>query len=399
MMRRLTGLGALLLIVLAARPAAAQWRLRGDVLAGVAPPVGLVVLEADGRASSWLSAEAVVWTGATSADSANDALGVGIGRGDSDIVGDVQVITLHMRAPSGRAEARVGRFIAAVGALPPLHLDGAAAVARQGRFRVEGFAGIPAVPRLGAAEFDWTAGGRVARRFGKEGALGLAYYQRRGVGRLEDEEVGVDAAWPGPVDVAARAALDLQDPIGLSDAHLSAAARSGPLRVEVFVTSRSPSRRLPATSLFSVLGDVPAHRAGVSARMRAAPRLDVDLLASLRAQDGEPGGEFAVRALLRLDDRGDGAVGLELRRDMLWTGTRAFLRAPMGRLTGSLECEAVIADDPHGRGAVWPWALAALRAAPARHWEAALALEASASPEYSSRMQLMASLSRRWDVP
>ena len=69
-------------------------------------------------------------------------------------------------------------------------------------------------------------------------------------------------------------------------------------------------------------------------RWRAAPRLD--LLASGAGQDvaGGPGGNGWLRATLRLDDRGDGSLGLEVRRvdvpGAQWTGVRGIAALPLG---------------------------------------------------------------------
>ena len=59
------------------------------------------------------------------------------------------------------------------------------------------------------------------------------------------------------------------------------------------------------------------------------------------------------------------------------------------------ELELVVPDE-QDRGEVWPWALAALswRCAP---WEAAIAIEASASPELSSRFDILARLAHHWE--
>ena len=89
--------------------------------------------------------------------------------------------------------------------------------------------------------------------------------QRRIRGDLANEEVGADVAavpvtW---LDFAARSAYDLGSS-GVADALVSAAIRVEPVRIELFATHRSPSRLLPATSLFSALGDFPSQVAGTT---------------------------------------------------------------------------------------------------------------------------------------
>ena len=114
----------------------------------------------------------------------------------------------------------------------------------------------------------------------------------------------------------------------------SAAVRSGDWRLELFGSQLSPGRLLPATSLFSVLGDLPSQTVGATVRWRAAPRLD--LLASGAGQDVASGlgGNGWLRATLRLDDQGDGSLGLEVRRvdvpGAQWTGVRAIAAIPLG---------------------------------------------------------------------
>ena len=173
----------------------------------------------------------------------------------------------------------------------------------------------------------------------------------------------------------------------LSDARVSLAARVSSLRLELFAVRRSPSHLLPATSLFSALGDVPSERAGGSVFWRAAPRLDLYGEAACESLGGELGYMALFRTTLRLDDRGAGALGLELRRES--TPHRLVLdrrarrrRASRSRRASaaSTEVEVVAPDDPRGRGAVWPWGLVALRVKPEPGWELAGALEASASP-------------------
>lgn len=372
---------------LAPTPAARAdgYRLRADALAAVQSPVGLLVLAADGTPRPWLSAEALVWVGA-GAESEADAL----------------VIALRMRAPDGRGEARLGRFVLSAGALRPVHMDGAhGRVQVLGRWFAEGFGGMPVVPGFGARAYDWLAGARVGRALGDWGSVGLGYLHQRDRGLVSVEELGIDAggALTDSLDAAGRVAVDLVHP-GVSEAHVSASVRRGAWRVEIYGAHRSPMRLVPATSLFSVLGDVPARKLGAVVRWRAAPRLDVSADAGARAGE-RVAPDLALRALLRLDARGHAAASAELVRDGLgaWTGVRAALRAPLpAALALALELELARPDEPAGRGSLWPWALAAASWQRAG-WEAALALEASASPEYRHRVDLLARLSRRWEVP
>ena len=391
-------LAAVMLGLVATAPAAAAdpLRLRGDALASTASPVGLLTLDGDAQATSWLDAEALVWLGA-GAGLADAAAG-----GDAD--GDALVIALRARAPGGRAEARLGRLVVTAGALRPLHLDGAAGRVRlPRRIDVEAFAGVPVVPGLTDRGWDWAAGGRVGRRLGDWGGVGVAVLERRDAGRLAVREVGVDGAGGvGAADLTGKLAFDTIGR-GVALAQASIATRRGPLRAELYGVHRGPAHLVPATSLFSVLGDVAAQRAGARATWRAAPRLDVVVDAGARASGGELGEDLTARAVLRLDDRGRGALTAELQRiggdAAAWTGVRVAARVPIaGAWVASTELELVAPDAPDGRGALWPWALAAL-AWTRGAWDAAIAVEASASSEHRHRVDTLARIGRRWELP
>jgi hypothetical protein len=368
--------GVVGILGLPSRAGADPLRLRGDALAeteGTSSPTGLVVLQGEDSMRPWIGVEGLVWAGWAGTPSAT---------------GDVLTLVVHLREPHGYAEARVGRFILATGAVHPVQIDGAHVIARAPWGSVvETFGGIPVVPRFGARDYDWLVGGRVAETLASAATLGVSYVQRREDGEIANEEVGADvavapAAW---CDLAAFGAYDLTSP-GLAEARVSAAARWSDWRFELFGSKVSPGRLLPATSLFSVLGDMPSETIGGTVRWRAAPRLD--LLASGAGQDVAAGlgGNGWLRATLRLDDRGNGSLGLEVRRMAVpgaqWTGVRGIAALPLGQgFRYSNEIEIVVPDNPDGRGAAWPWALSALSWRSRTGWEVAGALEASSTPQ------------------
>jgi hypothetical protein len=382
---------ALSVVAAPAVVAADPLRLRGDVLATVESPTGLVTLEAEDRVRPWLDAEALVWFGA-GADAGAEA--------------DALVVVVRLRDPRRRGSLRLGRQVVVAGALRPVHVDGVAARAHlPRRVDVELFAGLPVVPGFGPRPYDWLIGGRVSRPIGAA-RLGLAWIERRDHGALHTHEIAGDAAWPVSknVDFAAGLVWDLIG-TGLAAVNMSAAARHGDLRVELFGQHRSPSHLLPATSLFSVLGDVPAWRAGATVRWRAAPRLDVGGTAGVRVAGDELAEDLVANCRLRLDDRGTSSVGVELRRQGApdhagWIGVRGTARlAIAARWTASTELELVVPDaDTPTRGAAWPWALGAITWRPAARWELAAATEASASPEHRWRIDALLRLSRTWET-
>jgi len=363
-------------------------RLRGDAFATAESPAGLLSLSARDRFKTWLDAEAVVWLGA----------------GD-DTEADVLVISVEARDPHRRGSIRVGRQIVIAGALRPMHVDGADARAHLPKgFDLEVFGGLPVVPRFGPRAYDWLVGTRLSRKLGPA-RLGLGYLERRDDGALDTRELAFDAASAigERIDVSAGAALDVIQ-LGFAEARVAATWNRKALRVELFGIQRSAAHLLPATSLFSVLGDVPSRRVGASARWRAAPRLDVTGTAGTRIVDGEVAEDLAAGARLRLDDRGASSIGVELDRqggaDSGWTGARASGRFQLCRAwVFSAEAELVRPDDPRGRGTLWPWALGALTWHPTADWDAAVAMEASSTPEVVWRVDALARLSRRWEGP
>jgi hypothetical protein len=156
---------------------------------------------------------------------------------------------------------------------------------------------------------------------------------------------------------------------------------------------------LPATSLFSVLGDFPSQMIGSTVRWAAAPRLDVLASGAGQLVGGGLGMNAWVRSTLRLDDRGAGSLGIEVRRvdvsTARWTGFRAVGVQPLGRgFRLSSEIEIVVPDEPDGRGVAWPWGLLALGWRSTNGWEIAAAMEAASTPEHLYEVNALARVSR-----
>jgi hypothetical protein len=370
------------------RSGAEPLRLRGDALADTQSetqsPTGLVVLEGHDTVRPWLDAEGLVWAGAK-----------------PGLTGDVLTLALHLREPHGYGEVRVGRFVVATGAIFPVQIDGAEVMGRAPwGSTLEVFGGAPVVPRFGARAYDWLAGVRAAQHVATKLTLGVSYMQRREDGDVSNEELGADlAAAPARwLDLAAKGAYDLTSP-GIADGRLSAATRVDDYRFEVFASEQSPGRLLPATSLFSVLGDFPSQMVGGTIRWAAAPRLDVLASGAGQLVGAELGMNAWIRSTLRLDEKGRGSLGLEVRRvdvsSARWTGFRAVAAKPLGRgFRFSTEIEIAVPDDPNGRGIAWPWGLMALAWRSADGWEVAGAVEAASTPEYRYEANALARVSR-----
>jgi hypothetical protein len=389
-------------------------RLRGDAFAQTPSPVGLVVLRGEDRRKPWIDAETVTWIGG-GGEVGPIARGAGGVSAPDGITGDVLTLSVRMRDVATGSEVRVGRMVVTMGAVRPLHLDGARGLARLAGDTgvvLEAFGGVPVVPRFGYRTFDWAGGGRVAKAFREALVIGGAYQQRRTDGRPADEELGVDAAFtPSPsVTAAARASYDLVN-VGLTDALGSVSYQRPDVRLEAFTTHRTPGRLLPSTSLFSVLGDFPATTSGATVRWRAFPRLELVATGSAQVQGAGWGGQGLGRATLALDDAFDGTVGLELRRVSVgtarWNGARAVLSLPLrARWRVGTEVELVRPEpraedvrDMRDRGELWPWALASVAYRFTSGWDVAAAVEASGGPEDRRSTAALARLSWAWAEP
>jgi hypothetical protein len=376
-------------------------RLRGDAYGEAHDPSGLLVLQGEDQFKPWLSSEALVWLGAHGEGA------IGVRPGDSSTTtGDVLTVTVRARDPEGRGEASLGRFVTSMGAIRPHHIDGASVLGRAPTgTTLSAFGGAPVVPRFGERAYDWVVGGRLGQSVADRVSLGASYVQERDRGMVADEEIGADVAaspWRR-FDLAARTAYDLTSP-GLADALASAALRLSSSRVEVFGTRRSPSRILPATSLFSVFGDVPSTRLGTSVSWRVAPRLDLSGVSGVTIIDEHVGYDATARATLRTADEGAGQVGLELRRQGVpsasWSGVRTIAVIPVRTtVRTAMEFELVRPDASRGRGDLWPWGLVSVgwRAVPA--WDFAGAVEAGATPTTRREVTALARVSYTWEKP
>ena len=411
--RRASVTGLVLLLSLSASHVRAEpFRLRGDVFGQAQAPTGLVSLSADAEPTRWAEAEALIWTGA-------NELGREV---------DVLVVTLTLTDPETGSRARLGRMTMAVGSLRPVHLDGLSGHLRLPTgTTVDVFGGLPVRPRFADREADWLAGARLGQAWARWGQVGIAFLHRRDRGRLSDQEVGADVSvvlFDG-VHASGRATYDLVSP-GISEAlaFLTVEA-SRTLRLDLRGTHRSPSRILPATSLFSVLGDVPSQYLGGRIRWRAAPRLDLIAEGGARAFDSVVAEDLRVRGVLRLDAVGDSSIALEATRrgadaQQGWTGARGIVRWAIDPAWHvGLELELVRPDQPTARsveaslfapegtpstrttprGEWWPWGLIALSWRPDTEWVVAAAAEASITAEQAAAFDVLFRAAYQWSGP
>ncbi len=336
-----------------------------------------------------VDAETVTWLGVTDTPSPT---------------GDVLTLSVRVRDVSSGSEVRAGRLLVSMGAVRPVHIDGARARLRMfGGTTLDAFGGFPVARRFDYATFDWATGGRIGQAVGDVFAVGASYLQRRSNGRPADEEAGADVMLtPRPwLSAAGRAAFDLVSP-GLTDVLVSVAAHDKDVRGELFTTHRSPGRMLPSTSLFSVLGDFASTNVGGTARWRAFPRLELLATGSAQVQASDVGGQGLGRVTLALDDDWDGTLGVEGRRvevgSARWSGARVIASVPVsGRVRVATELELVVPDHPGDRPWLWPWALGAVSYRIGTAWDVAAGVEASSGPTETGTLAGLARLSYAFD--
>jgi hypothetical protein len=394
----LVALSALIVSTASAEPL----RLRADAVAEARAPAGLIVLQGEDKYRPWVDAEAMVWAGARADPASTLEL-----RGLSEMrTADVMILTLRLREPHGLGELRGGRFVFATGAIRPIQVDGVSALVRSPwGTTVEAMGGIPTLPQAIPRANERVGGARVAQTIAARATAGFSYFLRESRGDRVTDEVGADMAVvpTSYLDLAGKGAYDLLSR-GVAEASFSTALRFAPWRFELFGSQRSPGRLLPATSLFSVLGDFPAQTLGTSVRWEAAPRLDLLASAAGQVVGGHLGSQSSLRATLRTDDQGAGRVGLEVRRQDVstaqWTGVRAIVSQPLSAHFGaSTELEIARPDVPADRGSIWPWGLLALSWRSEAGWEAAAAVEAGATPLQRFETNALLRLARTLEVP
>lgn len=347
------------------------------------------MLHGEDRLAPGVDAETVTWLGV---------------RDTQGPAGDVLTLSIRLRDVSTGSEVRAGRLLVSMGAVRPIHIDGARGLVRVfGGTTVEAFGGFPVARRFEYDTFDWATGGRIGQSISDIFAVGASYLQRRSDGRPADEEVGADLMFtPKPwLNAVGRAAYDLESR-GITDVLASVGVHDKDVRGELFTTYRSPGRMLPSTSLFSVLGDFSSTNIGGTGRWRAFPRLELVATGSAQVQASDVGGQGLGRATLALDDDWDGTLGVEGRRVEVgharWSGARLIAGVPVSRrVRVSTELELVVPDHPGTRPRLWPWALAAVSYKIGKAWDVAAGVEASSGPEDRSTLAGLARLSFAFD--
>ena len=397
---RLLPLAALAALVSLAASGSAQaepLRLRADVFAQTPSTTGFVMLQAEARERKpvLVDAEALVWTG------------VGLdARSTAKPMGEAVVASVRVRDPDHGLEARFGRLLYSGGAVRPMHFDGAVLSVRSPtNAALDVFGGVPVLAEFQGRSFDWVVGGRTRQAIGTVANVGLSYFQQRDTGRIARSELGLEGSlFPvKALAITSTAAIDTSRR-GLTEARVSVVVHDSIDRLEVFGVRRNASLMLAATSLFAALGSYDSDSVGTTGFWRVAPRLDLSASASVDRVSQHAGASQSVRAELRLDDDGRGAIGVDARRvsmpDASWTGGRGWLRVPIvSKLSASTELEVAVPDNPRERGALWPWWLIGIRYLPTSFLETAAAFETSSTPLYARSFGGLLRVSGTWGTP
>jgi hypothetical protein len=373
------------------------YTLKADAFAQAPNANGFVMLQGEARARTpvLVDAETLVWTG----------VGQG-GTTAAEAEGEAVVASVRLRDTVHGVEARFGRLLYAGGAIRPLHIDGAVLTVRSPTgATLDVFGGIPVLARFQGRSFDWAVGGRSTQAIGRVANVGFSYWQERETGRVARSELGLEGyltPWKS-LAVTSTAAIDANR-LGLAEARVSAMLHDSANRFELFGVRRNPSLMLSATSLFAALGSYDSDSLGVTGFWRCAPRLDLTATASVDRVADKPGATQLLRAELRLDDNGRGAMGIDSRRVSMpgasWTGSRGWLRLPIvGTLSASTELEIAVPDHSKNRGVAWPWWVVGLRYDPTKFLQAAVGLETSATPLYTRSVGGLMRLTGIWGAP
>lgn len=351
--------------------------VQSDLLLQGRPAEGLLILRSGYRNSSWLDVDALVFVGAN----------------EREATGDVLAISLGIREPHGYGHARLGRFLLSTGAVRPVQIDGASLLARPWRSSsIELFGGVPVLPEFAPRNYDWLVGGRAAQRLFERLTLGASYLHRRHAGELDGEELGADVSLMAS-DVFSVSGLGSWDLIshGLAELRLAAALHTRRLELELHGSRRIAARLLPATSLFSVISNVPSTELGAALTWHLFPRLDLASNAAALGLDGRAGYRAALRVRLRLSDEAGGEITAEGLRQHLgdegYTGGSLRVQAPVVPwLRPHASIEVVAADHPRARGTLWPWARVG---ASYTHgaWLVSAAAAFRATPQYRGELQ------------
>jgi len=378
------GLSLALALLAPARGAAqagAYIPVQSDLLLQGRPAEGVLVLHSGYRNSPYVDFDALVFVGAT-ADAGE---------------GDVLTVSVLLREPHGLGQARLGRFIAGMGAVGPVQIDGAELTFRPfSGSHLSVFGGMPVVPQFGPRKFDWLAGGRVGQElFDDRLGLGVSYLHRRDDGELDAEELGADASLRATswLSFLATGSWSLIAD-GLAELRGSAFLHDQGWQVELFGTRRIAARLLPATSLFSVIGAAASSSGGTEVSWRAFPRLQFGGTLALEGLDDELGYRAALRSTLSLADSGPGQIGVEAIRRKLadegFIGGAIRVQVPLGSVVQAhATAELVAADQPRDRGELWPWLRMGASWTPSADWLVGGAVGLRATPEYERDVYAM----------
>ncbi len=309
---------------------------------------------------------------------------------------------VRLHDPRNFAELRLGRQILTVGALRPVHVDGA---------------------DVRAPRPDGNERGGVRRRAGRAAVRVQGVRLGRQAAASRRASARTRASASRTCSSARTAQLSYED--GRARLRVGARALVRPRRARQPTrssTQGSPRRERPSRGASATSAPRSTRRTGrprassprrrSSRRSATPPRTSSGRRSSgacsrastcsrcspCATPPASAGLDGTLRATLRLDDRGEGAISVEGRRQGSgpdqWTGAPRHRRGSRSstRVRCSTELELVAPDDPRGRGSLWPWGLVALRWVPVRSLGVAGAVEAASTPTATREVNALARL-------
>jgi hypothetical protein len=246
------------------------------------------------------------------------------------VTGDVDLGYVGATVIPGRLSARAGRQFITGGAVRSAQIDGLTVTGRiVDGVGLTAYGGAPVAPRFGAARGDALGGGRLFWRRSWDSEAGASFVQVMDHGRLERQDLGVDAWQSLPWHTIAGASFYWSLPERrLSEGELSLGWYGRRLQLFVDAQRTAPDLFLSRLSILSVFSQERHDEAGIEASLRLGPT--VRLTGDYHFIDGEEGsgGRARLRAVSALGPAGLMTVGAEGRYldvpDAGYVGGRVF---------------------------------------------------------------------------
>ena len=198
----------------------------------------------------------------------------------------------------------------------------------------QAYFGAVVSPEFRYARNRWQSGGRIAKKLGTAGELGLAFAHERRDGLISREELGADGHYQrGPLRLLGRIVSNPRER-ALVEARVSTTWEMADSALLIVDLERVvPSLLLPSTSIFSVFTQSAHDAAGARAHWSINPYWDLDAnLKVLWLDEAWLGYEAEARIVTFREEARRSRLGVEIRR--LDETQNGYLR---GRVFASLQ--------------------------------------------------------------